>query len=208
VDATGTAHTLSLGMNATATGEMTIATAEVSTPFLHLGHGDLTVETGGVLRVLHRVQIDSGSTLDATNGAMAIGNVTTPLADLIIVGATGVLEGAGTIVGDLRDGLSGTVRAQGGTLTLTGDLSGTGKLQIADGAILDLQGTDPLDIDFNGAAGVLRLEKTAAVSGTIGQLAVGDVIDLAGVTATRARLVGGKLTVTESDGSKLILQAR
>jgi hypothetical protein len=117
-----------------------------------------------------------------------------------------VLEGAGTISGDLRDGLTGTVRAQGGTLTLTGDLSGTGTLQIADGGVLDLQGNDALGINFLGAAGVLRIEKTAAVSGTIGHLVVGDVIDLAGVTATHIGRVGGKLTVTESDGSKLILQ--
>jgi hypothetical protein len=127
------------------------------------------------------------------------------VADLIIVGATGVLEGAGTVAGNLRDGLTGTVRAQNGTLTLTGDLSGTGKLQIADGGILDLQGRDPLGINFIGAAGVLRIEKTAAVTGTIGHLAVGDVIDLAGVTATQAGRVGGNLTVTKGDGSKLVL---
>ena len=90
-------------------------------------------------------------------------------------------------------------------MTLTGDLSGTGILQIADGGVLDLQGHDPLGINFIGAAGVLRIEKTAAVSGTIGHFAVGDVIDLAGVTATQIGRVGDKLTVSESDGGKLIL---
>jgi fibronectin-binding autotransporter adhesin len=85
----------------------------------------------------------------------------------LLVGSGVNLSGVGTITSAVTD--SGIITASGGTLALTGLLTGSGALQIGAGAILDLAAGGTLAEPITGSSGTLELggsytQGTAALS--------------------------------------------
>jgi hypothetical protein len=87
------------------------------------------------------------------------------------------------------------------------DLNGDGVIAIAAGQTMELTGASSGVITFAGATGTLKIDHSASFSDPIGgQLAIGDVIDLADITAGANATIGysGKNspgTLTVSDGT-------
>ncbi len=73
-------------------------------------------------------------------------------------------------------------------LTISGTLAGTGTLAMKAGATIEIDSAAPstLTSKFNGGDSVLALMNPSSFAATIRGLAVGDTIDLLGITATSA----------------------
>jgi len=121
----------------------------------------------------------------------------------------GVVQGHATLVGPVVN--AGTLRAVGGTLDVTGLLSGTGfdtfdydqhnGTLAAVGSTLELHGvTSGQTIIMNGYD-TLQLDTPATFGGTITARA-GDKITLEGITATSAAVANNVLTV--SNGAQVV----
>ncbi len=90
---------------------------------------------------------------------------------------SGVLSGSGTVSGYLVN--TGTVLAQGGTLTVSNDIDGSGRIVIGPGAAFILGGESGETIDFGGRTNErLGLNTPSAYTGTLANLTYGDIIDL------------------------------
>jgi len=205
---TGSTSSVALGVAAGSSGALSAANATLTAPTLIIGSGgtgQVTSGAGGVINVAHAIDIASGSTLTSTAGSVDVGTGVTATAGMIKIGSGGSLVGAGAVTGALAETALGKVQAQGGVLTIAGAVTGGGKLLVADGATLDLAGSDANTVAYLGAAGILKLEQTATISANITKLRIGDIIDIAGATITKAKRVGGTLTLTKSDASTLVL---
>jgi hypothetical protein len=102
----------------------------------------------------------------------------------------------------------GTLWANGGSLTLDGDVSGTGSARISGTGSLEIGGAFNERIVFDdSAAGTLKLDHASDFSGVLSGFDGNDVIDLSGILGANATLsyaenaqgTGGVLSVT--DGS-------
>ncbi len=126
------------------------------------------------------------------------GTVTT--ASLDING--GIVQGFATIAGPVVN--DGTLTAVGGTLTLTGSLSGTGAVTFdydheagtadATGATLSVEGVASGQTIVMNGGDKLEVNALGSFAGTI-EAGVGDTIILTGVTVTSASLNTGTLVV-------------
>jgi Ca2+-binding RTX toxin-like protein len=128
------------------------------------------------------------------------------LGGLLTVNALATLSGSGTVTGAITD--NGTIKASGGLLTLSGPIGGTGLLQIAAGATLDVTSTSAGEtISFLGSTGTLIDHQAGAIGTAISGFVTGDTIDLSslafapGATATIAQ---GVLTVTSGAVSETL----
>jgi hypothetical protein len=83
---------------------------------------------------------------------------------------------------------SGTIIAASGTLALTGSVAGTGTMLIGAGNTLELSGAiaSSQTVSYTSATGTLLVDTPATASETVTSMTVGDVIDVAGITATKA----------------------
>jgi len=135
----------------------------------------------------------TGLTLGAGAVVMRGGSLTGPLS----LAALTNLLGAGTVTGAVAN--SGRIIAEGGTLDLTGAVTGTGVLKIENGATLELgAGAADQTIGFapiTSTGATLILDSPGDSFGIIRGFAVGDTIDLEGVTATSDKYAKGILTV-------------
>ena len=138
-----------------------------------------------------------------------------------ISGAGQIGNGNGDLT--LQNDAAGTVTAQGGTLTIDAAVTNDGTMTAASGATLDLagqvSGTGSTVIDAGGTAvvgaldsqaityngvGTLQITPTGNLTGAIGGLVQGDVIDFADNTSiTSTSISGSTLTVDESSGGPL-----
>ena len=138
-----------------------------------------------------------------------------------ISGAGQIGNGNGDLT--LQNDAAGTVTAQGGTLTIDAAVTSDGTMTAASGATLDLagqvSGTGSTVIDAGGTAvvgalnsqaityngvGTLQITPTGNLTGAIGGLVQGDVIDFAdNASITSTSISGSTLTVDESSGGPL-----
>jgi hypothetical protein len=116
-------------------GSITVSLAELSEFSSIVGNGTITVADAGT--------VAAGSTLKVT-GVVTIptlsisgGGIVTSqggtLTGLVTVNSGGLMIGYGTING--ADTINGTVVSSGGTLNITGDVTGSGTLTVGSGAI-------------------------------------------------------------------------
>jgi hypothetical protein len=199
---------VTLGVFAKSSGTLSVAHAKLTTPSLVIGAkgtGHVTAGVGGVTNAATTVTMSAGSTLTVTAGAVDIGSGLKAANGKIQIGKGGSLAGAGTVTGALVEAAAGSVQAMGGVLKIVGAVTGGGTLSIADNATLDLTGSDANTVAFAGKAGILKLEKTAKVSGTITKMQAGDIIDIAGTVITAAKVSGNTLTLTQKSGSPIVL---
>jgi hypothetical protein len=198
-----------LGVSAGSNGTLSVTKAKLTTPSLVIGtkgKGNVTAGAGGVITVAKSVTIAAGSTLTSTAGSVDIGSGVKAIAKTIGIGTGGSLTGAGTVTGAIKETSKGSIKALGGVLKIVGAVSGGGTLSISDHATLDLAGKDANTVAFLGAAGILKLEQTAQVTGTITKLQVGDTIDIAGTVISKAALSGSTLTLTKKSGGTIALK--
>jgi hypothetical protein len=178
--------------------------------------------TDGALSIGGGANVSSSVTITET-GTMTLGDTSASAASFtnnglfdlgtgagIAVGGSvgGTFANTGTLIANPATGRdviavsvanTGTIIAQSGTLALTGGITGTGTLDIAAGATLELGANVAAtqSVNFGSATvasttGTLLLDAPASATETISGLTVADTIDLAGITATKA-------TVNSSD---------
>jgi 20S proteasome alpha/beta subunit len=117
-------------------------------------------------------------------------------------------DSSGNVVSNATGGVvSGTSNAlQSLEASFQQDLNGDGVIVIAAGQTMELTGAYSGTIKFGGATGTLKVDHAASFTGTIGgQLAIGDVIDFADITAGAGATIGysgnnSSGTLTVSDG--------
>jgi hypothetical protein len=157
-----------------------------------LGAGSMTLVNEGT------IVADGAHALDINTGANTVVN-------------SGTLEATGTggLVVDSGVANSGVLWANGGNITVNGDVSGSGTAKIDGAATLEFAGASSAATTFDmGAAGTLKLDLSALFSGTVSGFAQGnklDLVDIAMMNATSMNYAvsqdgsGGTLTV--SDGT-------
>lgn len=160
-----------------------------------------SIAATGTLELLAGRNFSAGAPSFTDSGDLTLGGVTFAAPALSIT-STGTLTGAGTVKSAITD--AGAIVAAGGALVLTGALSGAGGLTIEAGADLTL-GTAATGgaITFAGTGGELTLDAPASVGEQLVSLAPSDTIDLAGLSATSAAIVGGNLLISLSTGATL-----
>ena len=126
------------------------------------------------------LSVDAASAIEiGTAGGAAAGAITVDAGRAVTVNSTASLDGA--LVNN------GTVAVNGGTLTLNGDLSGSGAVQIGKGATLDLNGNAAAagTIAFGGAGATLSIDARYGIDGATHAAA------LRGIDATLAGFQAG-----------------
>ena len=157
-----------------------------------------TITSGGALRVLGGRSVAFKGAI-ADQGMLQLAGGT--LSNTSTTTVTGSIFGYGTISGGLAD--NGVIEANGGRLNIVNIPSGTGRLQVDSGAVMELTTTCSLASGFSGVGGTLQFDKPTTYTGTIGGFAVGDTIVLGGVSANSASISGGTLTVNLTTGKTL-----
>ena len=171
--------------------------------------GVLTI--GGGAAVTNTASISQTAAVtfgDASNVAVAFTNAGT----YALAGNFGIAKGGSTVSTFTNTGLlektagtgrgviapavvnSGTIIAGAGTLALTGSVAGTGTMLIGAGDTLELGANIAASqtVSYTAPTGTLLLDAPASAAETVANMVVGDSIDLAGITATKA-------TVNSSD---------
>jgi T5SS/PEP-CTERM-associated repeat protein len=129
---------------------------------------------------------------------------------VIDIASGGVVSGAGTISGDGGGNKTvtlasidndGSITASGGNLLLYGGVGGTGTLSVATGATMTLQAAvgEGQRLAFSPNARAV-LNDPRAFRGTITGFGAGDVLDVAGTTASNATWSDGVLTLDTAFG--------
>ena len=99
---------------------------------------------------------------------------------------------------------AGIIKANGGNVTLSGAVSGTGVDSIVGASVIEVAGSDSNTVSFDSAStGTLRLDQSQAFNGTVTGFSKNKTIDLSNVTIGAAHLsysgngTSGILTVTD-----------
>ena len=157
----------------------------------HIGDGQMTLVNDGT------IVADGTNALDIDTGSNAVVN-------------SGTLEATGAggleVHSDLAN--NGQIWANGGNITLDGNVSGGGSALISGNATLEVVGAFGQQVQFDdNASGMLKIENAADFTGMLSGFGNHDTIDLSNILASTASISytannsnsGGILTVT--DGS-------
>jgi hypothetical protein len=158
-----------------------------------LGNGELTLTNAGTINATgtHTLTIDTGSNWVFNSGVLE-------------ASASGGLTVASSIAN------SGVLWANGSTLTVQGEVSGTGTAAIDGTATLDLEASATVNVVFGSGAGTLKLGDSFHFNGTITGFGDSDSIDLANMGSATASIsyhenatgTGGTLAI--SDGAQTL----
>lgn len=178
------------------------------------------VASGGVLSLLDargftaaKTITDAGSiqlqggvfaapTLDVAGGGTFNLHGATLAAPALDVARGGIFGGYGTITGAVEN--DGLIKATNATLTIMGNVSGTGSLFVDPQSELILEGAvkSGTDVTFGHSLAILGLEAPTSFSGTLVSFQPADTIELIGVSSiTSEHFSNGILTLTDSVGS-------
>jgi hypothetical protein len=142
-------------------------------------------ESAGKLTVGGTVTLDGG-TLSATGG--------------LAIDGTALISGFGTVLaGSHPVFLNAALRAAGGLLDIGAPLVGSGALEIAAGASLELGSGASATATFGGIA-TLLLDHPKLFTGALAGVVAGDVLVLGSTDASGVMLSGGTLTVGITGG--------
>ena len=155
----------------------------------HLGDGQLTLVNAGTIIA------DGNNPLIIDTGANAITN-------------SGTMQstGAGGLVINSDIANSGLLWADGGNITVHGNVSGAGSAVIDGSAVMEATGANSNSVTFHSATGELILDHSAAFTGTIfgfsgdGTLTGSDLIDLRDISFSsleQSSYANGVLTVSD-----------
>ena len=166
------------------------------------GTAAVTISGGGLISLSGQLLAYHDSTITLAGGTLSA-------AEMSFLGGTA--SGYGVLQAPTIDG--GTITATGGTLDLTGNLTGKALLGVDNNSTLMLGGSDArtAGLIFNGAIdATLALAAPQSVAGAISDFVQGDMIDLLNVTVTQKSYAqhgaDGTLSLTLSNGdhAKLI----
>lgn len=172
--------------------------------FVIIGSGGNAVVGGG-----DNIQVAGlalSGILTLAGGALA---VSAPAPDGLLVSPFGTLTGFGTVAGDITLA-GGRIRAEGGTLLITGAVHDAGTFEIGEGGTLRLAGAVDAGqvVVFAAGPSTLVLEAAAfssdAFSGTLIGLDANDRIELRGLefnATTAAALNGDEVVLTTTDAA-------
>jgi hypothetical protein len=158
------------------------------------GNGELNLTNAGTINATgtHALTIDTGSNLVLNSGVLEA-------------------SGSGGLIVESSIANSGLLWANGSTLTVHGEVSGSGTATIDGTATLDLEAAATINVVFgSGAAGTLKLGDSFHFNGTISGFGASDSIDLANVGSATASIsyhenaagTGGTLAI--SDGAQTV----
>ena len=203
--ASGSAGTVAISDGGALTGaaDMDVGTAGGS-GLLQIG---LAPGDSGFVAVTGTFMVGANGTVQLDGAARPGGQYGADLnAAAVILQSGAALAGAG-VVGGLANGSGayalvpvvndGSITAEGGTLLLYGDVSGTGTLAITPGATLEVTGSvaSGQTVRFAAPSATLALDDPQDFTGEIRNFAPGDVIALPGLAYSEAGLAGGELTL-------------
>jgi T5SS/PEP-CTERM-associated repeat protein len=140
------------------------------------GVATVTVNAGGTLNIGHWLFEGSTSSLILNGGAVNLG---TSGQGWIVLQSGGTVSGHGTLSSMSNVLLdNGLIKAQGGTLEIKSNVSGTGGIDIGANSAAKLDGSaiQASVIDFTGANGSLEFQSTARVTSQINDFTAGDKI--------------------------------
>jgi len=159
----------------------------------------INVGSASSLTVGTTLTVGSGSAIDLAGGTVTAG-VTAGGIRLL---AGGTMSGFGTLAD--ADGVpigdSGVIRATGGTLTVAGNVDGSGAVQIAANSSAVFTGTSlrMASIAFIGPDATLSLAHGSTVTAAISGFAIGDMIAIGSVDAVSFAAATGILTLSENN---------
>jgi hypothetical protein len=159
-----------------------------------LGNGELSLTNAGTINATgtHALTIDTGSNLVLNSGVLEA-------------------SGSGGLIVESSIANSGLLWANGSTLTVHGEVSGSGTAAIDGTATLDLEAAATINVVFgSGVSGTLKLGDSFHFNGTISGFGASDSIDLANVGSATASIsfhenaagTGGTLAI--SDGAQTV----
>lgn len=153
----------------------------------------------GINNILNTLTVEGDGTNAPGMLNLQAGTITT---GGLFINAGGIVQGSATVVGSVTN--NGTLIAEGGTLNLTGGLTGTGRVEFdfdrqqgtvsATGSTLIVGSVSAGQTIVMNGNDTLDLTAPSAFAGTI-QATVGDKIILDGLTVTSAILNNGTLVV-------------
>jgi hypothetical protein len=164
-----------------------------------LNNVDNTISGGGTLGTGGMVFVNGG-TVDAT---LAVG-ITLDTGGSAVTNS-GTLEASTSSALTVSHGITntGNIWANGGTVTVTGAVTGAGSANISSGALLEFGSSTTANTTFAASAnGTLRLDAADHFTGTLTGMATGNTIDMRNVSITGATLTytgnssSGTLTVS------------
>jgi fibronectin-binding autotransporter adhesin len=173
-----------------------------------------TEQTGNVVfsggSTAPTLTIGAGSTYIMDPG-VSIGGVNNTVVGSVIVNGTLQAGGGGgenVIAAAVVD--TGTITLRYGEMSFLGPLSGSGVVNISDGATLDLgnSAATSTGITFGAGGAILDLVNPESYSGTLVGFAVGDMVELQGftfLTANQPVVSGDDVTISETSGASVTL---
>jgi hypothetical protein len=175
-------------------GTITITGGQLTFDGTVTGTGTVVMGQGGIIDLIGGGalpdNVSGNGTLELNFGTYTIGSAP-PTVSNIQVDSTASLTGTGTLSNIIDD--SGTLAAQGGTLTLDGALSGAGALLADAGATLELAGGGSFAGSIGGAGTVLIDSDT--------MLTQGATISAANIVQTAQVTLGASESLTNNAGS-------
>jgi len=164
-------------------GQITLSDSAVNfifgaTPTATLTNVDNTIIGAGQLGSGEMTLINEGTIIASGHNALVIDT------GVNIINNSGVLEAIGgselDVLSDVAN--SGLLWANGGDLTISGDVSGNGHAIISGSGMLEFAGASSESTSFAaGAAGTLELDNPSTFTGTISGLSSGDYLDLGNI---------------------------
>jgi fibronectin-binding autotransporter adhesin len=201
----GMVHAASLLMAITGAGTLNLSgtstklTVSGNALFGDFAKAQVAIGSGSLLSV--------GGTADLHDGHIALTGGGFTVTKTLSIDAGQSISGFGTVqTGGLIN--AGAVQASGGTMTFAGSVTGTGVLQISNGATLSLDGAvgSGQKLAFNAASENVILGSAATFAGVVAGFISGDKIDLSSIVASSLSYSGQTLTVHESGGASIALK--
>jgi Ca2+-binding RTX toxin-like protein len=150
----------------------------------------------GTLTLSGTLTLNAGSTINLQGGTLTAQLITSTSSQY------GFINGYGTINGDLASGIY--LGASSGTLVITGSSLSNYTASIYQNATLEFKGTSITGAYFQSTQNsTLQLDDAAHYTGAIGNVAVGDTIDLRNISATNVTYSGTTLVVSYGAGQTL-----
>jgi hypothetical protein len=208
-----------LEMTGGGTNAIDVAVDDTATGTITAGNGNLVFNAGGTISGAvngsQGVSFNGGNVTLTAGGDITTNSVAFNAGTLAMLGGTiasanlsiaGGVEVTGYgAIGDLVN--NGLIDAAGGLLTVNGNVTGSGSLQIETGATLELTGGTGQNVTFDGIDATLKLDPGSNFTGVLEGFGAGDTIDLGGVTLSAASIGSSELIGTLAAGGTISISA-
>jgi hypothetical protein len=185
--------TLSGNASLYSAGYLSVGTSQNGAPG---GIGTLTIGGHATVACDNVIGVASGSEIVMAGGSMVAG----PDGNGLHIGQGGTISGYGSVsAGNHSISDNGLLASAGGTLLVTGNISGIGAVQVGSGSTLDLDASHLTlsSIAFIGTGDTLGLVTGVLGSITLTGFGVGDSLVMSGIDGANWNGTAGLLTLTE-----------